>query len=224
MDVVPSSALAAGPEHMAQDELLLGVAANGRCPAFRCYGWAEASVSFGYFQSLRSIQESFPEDILVRRWTGGGAVVHGDPCELTYALAVPANCTFFRLSASESYRALHESVSHALQHVGVAGRMTTSADASSAPGLACFQNPVTGDVLLGETDAKVAGAAQRRTRTGLLIQGSIRLPHDIPAELEMALAEALGSELITVAPSSPKEIADLVDSKYGRSDWLERKP
>ena len=210
---------------MAQDELLLlRIAADARRPAFRAYDWDGVAVSFGYFQSLLAIQESFPDHTLVRRWTGGGAVLHGDSCEFTYALAVPSSSAFSKLPASESYDAVHRCVAQALQAVGVAGRVSSEGAGTIAePGLACFQSPVAGDVLLGETNAKVAGAAQRRTRVGLLIQGSIRLSHDIPADLELALAEALGTERITVAPSPPEEIADLVDSKYGRSDWLARK-
>ena len=224
MNLMPSSTLMAEPEQMAQDELLLGIAADAGRPTFRSYSWDGVAVSFGYFQSLATIKKSFSNHALVRRWTGGGAALHGDCYELTYALAVPASWSFSKLPASETYRAIHQYVAHALQAVGVSGRMTLEADGSTAPGLACFQNPVMGDILLGETDAKVAGASQRRTREGLLIQGSIRLPQDIPIELEMALAEALGSELIPVPSSSSREIADLVDSKYGRSDWLARKP
>ena len=224
LDVMPSCSLAAGLEHMAQDELLLVAAADTHRPVFRSYRWAGHTVTFGYFQSLSTIEASFPDQALTRRWTGGGAVLHGDACEFTYALAVPATCAFFKLPASESYLAIHEGIARSLQAVGVAARMASREEASDTKGLACFQNPVAGDVLLGETDEKVAGAAQRRTRNGLLIQGSIRLPYDIPTELETALAEALGTEQTTMPAASSDEIADLVEAKYGRTDWLARKP
>ena len=62
---------------------------------------------------------------MVRRWTGGGLVEHGD--DLTYTLIVPRDADFFRHGALESYRLIHERIALWLSGSGIA--------ASVAPGL-----------------------------------------------------------------------------------------
>ncbi|MFN2475807.1 MAG: octanoyltransferase, partial [Chthoniobacterales bacterium] len=71
--------------NMAVDEALLEFA---REPSLRFYGWRQASLSFGYFGSFKSVAGHQPHREIVRRWTGGGTVFHGG--DLTYSLILPA--------------------------------------------------------------------------------------------------------------------------------------
>src|SRR3989442_1317286 len=79
-----------GPLNMALDELLWEASAQG-VPFFRMYGWSDRpALSLGYFQSYvkaRSVP-GWATAPLVRRMTGGGAIVHDQ--DLTYALTLPA--------------------------------------------------------------------------------------------------------------------------------------
>src|SRR5438093_13282662 len=81
-------AVADGPHNMAADEALLESAVAGAA-SLRFYGWAEATLSLGYFQPERSRQQyaRLARLPFVRRPSGGHALVHHH--EVTYALALP---------------------------------------------------------------------------------------------------------------------------------------
>src|SRR4051812_29350845 len=79
-----------GPTQMAADEVLLEHAAATGRPALRFYTWDPPTLSLGYFQPFagRLADPRLAALPVVRRPTGGGAIVHHH--ELTYALALPA--------------------------------------------------------------------------------------------------------------------------------------
>ena len=89
-------------------------------------------------------------------------------------------------------------------------------------GYNCFANPVRADVTID--GRKVAGAAQRRTRAGLLQQGSVQY-----VDLENGLAERFAQALS--ANCSERKIADdvlkrgqeLAEQKYETDAWLRRR-
>ena len=91
-----------GPESMAVDEWLLGLNA----PILRVYRWQGEWGSCGYFDSLSTAKNSFPElKQWVRRWTGGGTVDHR--ADWPYTLIVPSRNDQQRLGGLESYRLIH---------------------------------------------------------------------------------------------------------------------
>jgi lipoyl(octanoyl) transferase len=198
-----------GSLNMAIDEAL---SAAAPVPTLRVYRWKEPSVSFGYFGHWREVRERWPGRALVRRWTGGGEVPHGE--DLTYTLIVPRDHAFCRIGVRESYGAIHRIVAALLP-----GAELAAADA--AANAACFARPVVFDVLVA--GAKVAGAAQRRTRHGLLHQGSIQgahFPADFPAHLASAFATKI--EAIPLPSSILTEATRLDAEKYGNPAWLQR--
>ncbi|MBN2538425.1 MAG: lipoate--protein ligase family protein, partial [Deltaproteobacteria bacterium] len=76
-------------ENMAIDEAIFRVNQRREMPpTLRFYGWKKPAVSLGYFQHAESeIQCGYCRDRdidIVRRPTGGKAVLHGD--DLTYSL------------------------------------------------------------------------------------------------------------------------------------------
>jgi lipoate-protein ligase A len=156
--------------NMALDEaLLLSAPILGR-PVLRFYGWLEPAATFGYSQSYAEIEKLTLLRPLVRRPTGGGLVPHD--ADWTYSLVFPAGHFWHRLKAVASYRRAHEWIRDAFARMNVA---TTLAPASQKeiPGQ-CFIGAEKDDVLWH--GRKIAGAAQRRTRHGLLIQGSVQPP------------------------------------------------
>src|SRR6476660_2781306 len=76
--------------NMAIDEALLESAA---VPSIRFYGWQFPALSFGYFGRFFDVASYACERDLVRRWTGGGIVFHGD--DLTYSIVLPSSDAAF---------------------------------------------------------------------------------------------------------------------------------
>ncbi len=156
--------------NMALDHALLVAAPRLGRPVLRFYGWAVPAASFGYTQRYAEAERLTPLRPLVRRPTGGGVVPHD--ADWTYTLVFPPAHSWYALRARASYRQLHAWLQAAFARLGVVTELAGAA-ASGAP-THCFQRIEQFDVL--RAGAKIAGAAQRRTRDGLLIQGSVQPP------------------------------------------------
>jgi len=155
---------------MAWDEALLEEAPQLGNPVLRLYSWAEPAASFGYFQKFAEIERMTTLRPLVRRPTGGGLVPHA--ADWTYSLVFPPIHSWYRLKAVESYRCLHEWIQAAFEKTGF-GTCLSPGSLKESQGQ-CFIGAERFDVVW--QNRKIAGAAQRRTRHGLLIQGSIQPP------------------------------------------------
>ena len=213
--------------NMAIDEALLETAVD---PSIRFYRWCSAALSFGYFGKFSDVAIYAPERDVVRRWTGGGIVFHGD--DLTYSIVIPANDPAFAESSIVIYEKIHRALAEALNGVGeravVAGGVAPGGIALSkhaavnASGYNCFANPVRADVMIG--GRKIAGAAQRRTRLGLLQQGSIQ-GFTMKSDLGQNFAHALSpncSEL-EVNERIFQRAQELAQQKYGTESWLRKR-
>ena len=155
--------------NMAADELLLHHAAALGQAVLRFYSWDQPSASFGYFQRYADVEDLTGLRPLIRRPTGGGVVLH-DEAEWTYSLTFPATHPAWKLKAEESYCCIHEWVRHAFEVCGVAVELCPETR-PSGPGQ-CFVGAEKNDLQF--CGNKIAGAAQRRNRDGLLIQGSVQ--------------------------------------------------
>ena len=201
--------------NMALDEVLLRRATQ---PTLRIYRWARASVSFGYFEKVEEVRSVWGGRELVRRWTGGGVVPHGE--DFTYSVFAPAGSEIERLAPMDCYRVIHACIGRMLFARGIA--VSVAPTAAQKISAACFENPARFD-LLG-TDGKIAGAAQRRTRWGLLHQGSIQ-GITLPADFAARFAEGLASR-VKRRPVSSEEFADAEDlaaHKYATVAWMEKR-
>ncbi len=189
--------------NMALDEALLHAAPRFGQPVLRFYSWTEPAASFGYFQKYAEIERMTPLRPLVRRPTGGGLVPHD--ADWTYSLAFPPGDGWYSLSATDSYRRMHEWIRAAFARLGLAAELAPACS-KALPGQ-CFQGHEKFDVLW--RGQKIAGAAQRRTRDGLLIQGSVQ-----PRGLSQARADwqqamcaeacsAQGAQWVTLEPDAP---------------------
>ena len=171
--------------NMALDEALLEAMPRIQQPVLRFYGWTEPAASFGYFQKFAEVERATLLRPLVRRPTGGGIVPHD--ADWTYSLAFPAGHEWYELKAVESYQRVHEWIQQGFAKLNVATELAPCCK-KSAPGQ-CFVGHEKSDLLWH--GKKIAGAAQRRTRDGLLIQGSVQ-PPPVPLERtkwEMAMRE-----------------------------------
>lgn len=173
-----------GLANMARDEALLEDLTGE--VILRIYCWSGSWVSYGYFQSEDAAKSHFPDAGLsfVKRPTGGGLVDHRD--DVTYTLLIPRTHPFASLGRAECYRQIHTRVQVALSEQKVTSHLLEQEDGTS---LACFDHSVPGDVIATATGRKLAGAAQRRTRKGLLHQGSISCPGIDAGRLAQDLAE-----------------------------------
>ncbi len=195
---------------MAVDEVLFRSAQN---PVVRIYYWEEPAVTFGYFERLADVETRWPGWLLVRRWTGGGQVEHGR--DLTYSVMMPAGPGGAMPLARTTYQFLHAIVAEALRACGVPAVLAT--EEVIAAGGPCFVKPVAADVLAH--GKKIAGAAQRRNRTGMLHQGSIQgvaIPNSLPTAL---LAGFEPARTIGLDPSVLREAEQLAGSKYATAAW-----
>ena len=201
--------------NMAVDEALLETAG---APILRFYRWRRPSLSFGYFGRHADVANQSSHRDIVRRWTGGGIVPHGD--DLTYSVIVPASHPCFARSSLEVYRDLHDAIRRALEANGVEAALANSA----APKVSedCFANAVRADVM--SEGRKVAGAAHRRSRAGLLHQGSIQRS-DLPDRFRDDLARILCSsfEGRSLSPAQLERATGIAAAKYGAAEWLTRR-
>lgn len=159
--------------NMALDESLLCEATRIGMPVLRFYSWTESAATFGYFQRYDEIAQSSELRPLIRRCTGGGFVSHDR--DWTYSLVFPRAHEWCGLRAEESYRRMHEWLAASFTLLGQSVRLAECCSKESRG--RCFTGYEKFDVLLG--DHKIAGAAQRRNRAGLMIQGSIQPPPDV---------------------------------------------
>jgi lipoate-protein ligase A len=211
--------------NMAMDEALLEASASLGGPVLRFYSWSEPAASFGYSQKYADVERMTLLRPLVRRMTGGGLVPHD--ADWTYSVALPAGTAWHGLRAVDSYRRMHEWIRAAFSRLGVV--MELAADCRKALPGQCFVGYEQFDVLWH--GRKVAGAAQRRTRHGLLIQGSVQ-PPPIPiarADWERALCEVAETEQkvdwreIVPDAALQKRAAELAEKIYSTDAYNRRR-
>ncbi len=156
--------------NMALDEALLeNVSRRGR-PVLRFYGWTEPAATFGYFQKFSEVERATHLRPLIRRPTGGGIVPHN--ADWTYSAIFPPGHEWHSLKAEESYRRIHEWLRLAFAELKIETKLAPDCK-KALPGQ-CFVGHEKFDLLWH--GKKIAGAAQRRNKLGLLIQGSVQPP------------------------------------------------
>ncbi|WP_237702439.1 lipoate--protein ligase family protein [Opitutus terrae] len=242
-------------ENMALDFLLLQRYPRATAPRFRHYSWRAPAFTFGYSQKIAFVRSVLPAGEtfeLCRRPTGGGVVDHRD--DWTFALVIPRGHPLEEVRAIESYRAIHESLAEALRRQGVPAatkntevervvpnalvrdatasepiEAATNASTTAGPGV-CFERAELFDVIHEASGRKIAGAAQKRNKHGLLFQGSLWRPAlGQPLDDEQLLqdfTELLARALALPAESVPwpelneDEVSGLTE-QYSSPEWIE---
>ena len=203
-----------GPENMAVDQWLLETAET---PILRVYRWSPGWGSFGFFVPLNDAEVHSPDRSWVRRWTGGGIVDHAR--DWTYTVVDPGRDGLAGLRGAASYRVIHEALANALRSGGHEV-VFAPADEPSRGG-DCFSQPVEHD-LCDRSGKKISGAGQRRTKHGLLHQGSLAVVGDDGLATRFASALAKQVECALIAPPAAR-ISEIVTERYGSEAWLNRR-
>ncbi len=238
-----------GSSNMAIDEAILTAVGRAQAPpTLRFYRWSAPTISLGHFQKytqVAQLPQPFSSLPLVRRITGGGAILHHD--ELTYSLILPAD---HHLVKNRVPGTLYQAVHQALIAVLSSWNLPTQLRRGPAPSsrqrgpFFCFQRANPSDVMVN--GKKIAGSAQRRTLKGLLQHGSLmldnplgqpglatiadfQLPHPpAPDSLAKAWAQQLATtlQLQFVADQLNDVEMALLDSlklKYASDQWTKRR-
>ena len=175
-----------GPTNMAADELLADEAERHGGLVVRIYGWSTPTVSLGGFQRLADAEgcDAIAGLPIVRRPSGGGAIIHGT--DLTYAAAVPTPHPWGS-TPQALYDAMHAAMAATLAEFGIAARLhLPSAADPPADAFLCFSRRSPGDLVTAFPDdagadasatfgSKIMGSAQRRLGTAVLQHGSLLL-------------------------------------------------
>lgn len=230
MDVLPRTDGAA-VENMARDLRMLEAYPRPASPRFRTYGWTEPAHTFGVSQRWSEWRPRVPADsVLVRRPTGGGLVSHLH--DWTFALALPSSHPVFGWEAIESYAVVLGALETALRRQGcevLRVPLPEGPRAYRAPTV-CGQRPEPHDLVAPADGRKVAGAAQKRTRDGLLLQGYVdrlALPGCDWPGLGAGFAEELGKALDSPArevawPAAEPEWEQATLARLASREWNER--
>jgi lipoate-protein ligase A len=234
LDLLPVRSSSAA-ENMATDFLLLQRYPRSQNARFRHYGWHRPAFTFGYSQKIAFVREQLPRGEPVeicRRPTGGGVVDHRN--DWTFALVVPRGHALEEARALASYRVVHATLAETLRSLDQPVILNETVESSAdndrgGPGV-CFVKPELYDVLNKKNGRKVAGAAQKRNKHGLLFQGSIDRAA-LEAQLDWdtfyqaftkRLADALALPVQETGwpEFAEEELTGLVD-QYGSSEWNE---
>lgn len=236
--------------NLALDEVLTARVGDGRrTPTLRIWEWDESAVVIGSFQSYRN--EVDPEGAarhgfdVVRRISGGGAMLMGAGSIVTYSLYVPASLVA-GMTFADSYAFLDDWVLHALRSLGIDAVYQPLNDIASPQGKiggaaqkrlanggvlhhATLSYDMDGDVLtdvlrIGReklSDKGTVSAAKRvdplRRQTGL--------PREAIIERFIETFSTLyGAEPGRITADEYAEAEALVESKFATDAWLHRVP
>ncbi|MBI3610025.1 MAG: lipoate--protein ligase family protein [Nitrospirae bacterium] len=169
--------------NMAVDEAIAESCRRGLVPpTLRFYTWSHPAVTIGYFQKIdRDLDEEVcrREGIaVVRRITGGRAVLHGN--DLTYCVASGHDVAELPNSIRETFLAISRGFIEGLRPLGLDPKTVRSPLKETGRSPLCFASTSWYETTCG--GRKVIGSAQRRWKDGMMQQGSLLLDFD-PAVL-----------------------------------------
>ena len=191
----PMPEMRSGIENMERDEQLLEQSLVDQSAHLRFYQWSEPTVSLGYFQKPESTElpTACQELALVRRLTGGGALVHHH--ELTYGLTIPKGHPV-TADPTQLYVIVHQALISALSQQQIEVGFREQAQPERDDAMLCFLRGDPRDVLCGEH--KVIGSAQRRRKGAILQHGSLLLRRSVYAP-ELPGVEELSSRTVDLS-------------------------
>jgi len=207
--------------NMAVDEMLFRRAGKEKDIAvLRFFTFNKKCISTGRNQML----DNLPDDLkktgleIVRRPTGGGAVIHnGDLC---YCLILPEAIIGLNSSLMDSYRLITEVFRYGFKLLGVSVEYGVSKQCKNEP--LCFARTLTYELSLN--GQKIVGSAQRRAMGILLQQGSIQNDHGIPHDkLINALLESLRLSLNAEYLHNPLTQKEIEAAALHASDFIVKK-
>lgn len=227
--IIPDKTASAS-QHMAYDALLLQRYQPEDAIRFRHYEWNRAAYTFGLSQRFSYVTSEVAnhDAELVRRPTGGGLVDHSN--DWTYTIVIPATHPFSKRQPVESYRDVHQCMIDALGAQGLETEFNLTPPGQTAPSV-CFNKAELYDVILKNLPSKIAGAAQKRSKNGYMLQGSIWKPlaskiawDRFYNDFTVKLAELLDAkiEYVDSPPWRPEEETVLAE-QFDSEQWNQRR-
>jgi len=140
--------------------------------------------------------------------------------DVTYTVCVPRSHPLATARGAESYRVIHQALRDALNASGEKIRLTVVDEGDG--GSACFTNPVAYD-LTNQEGEKVAGAGQRRSRYGLLHQGSVITSLEM-GDFTPIFLKCLSEDVHKITPDFDllTEAQKLAQTRYATEAWLNK--
>ncbi|WP_431790300.1 lipoate--protein ligase family protein [Microbacterium paraoxydans] len=194
--------------NLALDEVLTSRVGEGRRrPTLRIWEWDESAVVIGSFQSYRN--EVDPEGAakhgfdVVRRISGGGAMLMAAGQIITYSLYVPASLVA-GMTFADSYAFLDDWVLQALRSLGIDAVYQPLNDIASPTG-------------------KIGGAAQKRLANGGVLHHAT-LSYDIDGQMMTEVLRIGREKLSDKGTTSAAKRVDPLRSQTGleRAEIIER--
>ena len=199
-----------GPENMGADWWMFSNSSHAQLPTFRAYSWESDEISFGYGQNWEGVQRvtGLPINNLMRRPTGGGIVRHGG--DWTYCLTLPRDHSSFSIPSLRLYELIHEAIGLALakQDVATSLQPCPACKPNGIPG-DCFEEPVGKDLMTENGKVKLAGAAMKKSKKAVLVQGTIDLSAIPSFDAKSFKNDLLGA------------LSDIVEEKAETVEWPE---
>lgn len=205
--------------NMAVDEAIFRAARRRqRPPTLRFYGWEKSAVSLGYFQDADAeIHCEYCREKgidIVRRPTGGKAVLHGD--DLTYSVVARENNPLFTPDIVETYRTISACIIKGLEKSGVAAGMEEKGRHGDGSSKAfCFAASYKNELLAD--GKKICGSAQVRAKGVFLQHGSLLIDFDPLAVCAAIITKntAIGAESLKKSVSSIRSsLGDNIDMEH----------
>ena len=170
-----------GAANMAVDQHLLELIETGRLaqPILRIYAWTRPTLSLGYHQTVaRAVRQTALEEYgvdLVRRWTGGRAVLH-DHGEITYSVIAPIQAPF-TARVAHNYQLIGEALGRFVDLGPAKGLLRAEAedDPRGMKHAPCFASLSQSEI--EARGRKLIGSAQKLGKQAFLQHGSIPLLH-----------------------------------------------
>lgn len=204
-----------GAENMAMDDAIITAVGEGNAmPTLRLYAWEPMCLSLGYGQRVREVDEgglaAHGWD-MVRRPTGGRAILHGD--EMTYSVSLPIDHELAHGDVVESYRRISLALMEALQRLGLTPRSERQENQVKQKGPVCFEVPSHYEITA--SGRKLIGSAQVRRKTAILQHGSLPLHGDVGRICEALVYEATDKR--SEAKQMVRERATTLTSVMGKT-------
>ncbi|MHA1710195.1 MAG: lipoate--protein ligase family protein [Candidatus Baldrarchaeia archaeon] len=164
-----------GRRNMAVDEaLLLLYQPEKHMPIIRFYMWRPSTVSIGFHQKLEdsvNIEKIRLKGFeLVRRPTGGGALLHAEDLEITYSVILPLDFPCMPNDVVGSATFITRGIISALKRLGINASHGTRFSGTRKYALCYFREAQSDIKVQGR---KISGSAQRRLHKALLQHGTL---------------------------------------------------
>ena len=164
--------------NMAVDEAVARLRYSSGYDTLRLYMWLPSGVSIGRRQDARRAARL--EEVerlgfkLVRRPTGGAALLHPQDDEVTYSVVISSNHPLYALDVASSAARIAEGLAIAIRKLG----LEAGTRGLGEPWFKdfCYVNPGSSDVIVN--GKKVSGSAQRRDWGVILQHGTLLLRYD----------------------------------------------